>query len=288
MANAVRVLTDSTAYLPQEILDRHRLTSVPLQVVVDGRSYDEGDLGGTDVAEALRRRRPVTTSRPSPARLLAAYERLAHQGATEIVSVHLSAAVSGTYEAAGLAARDAPVPVHVVDSRALGMALGYLAVSAAELAERGLDGAQVADAVRRLTAGVQVYFYVDTLEHLRRGGRITAAQALIGSALAVKPLLTLEDGRIVPLEKVRTATRALARLEDLTVAAAGHGARVAVHHLDSAQRADALVERLRARLGPGPELVCSEIGPVIGAHVGPGMVGAVVVPATPDLSCTGG
>ncbi|MFP5335660.1 MAG: DegV family protein [Actinomycetes bacterium] len=282
MSGDVRVLTDSTAYLPPELVGRHRIEVVPLTVVVDGRSFSEGEqLGPDDVAAALRRRAAVTTSRPSPAVMLEAYERLAAEGASEIVSVHLSAAMSGTYEAAQLAARDAPVPVHVVDSMSLGMGLGYLAVAAAEAAEAGVDGAGAADVARRAAEGVRAFFYVDTLEHLRRGGRIGAAQALIGSALAVKPLLTLREGRIVPLEKVRTAARALARLEEVVVEAAGVApVRVAVHHLASPTRAAELAERLRTRLPGMRDLQTSEVGPVVGAHVGPGMLAAVTVPAT--------
>ena len=281
MTTGVRVLTDSTAYLPAELVARHRITVVPLTVVIGGRAFGEDDVDGEDVATALRRWAPVSTSRPSPATFLDAYERLAADGATEVVSVHLSAGVSGTFEAAQLAARDAPLPVHVVDSMSLGMGLGYLATAAAEAAAAGMDGASVADGVREQAGGVRAFFYVDTLEHLRRGGRIGAAQALIGSALAVKPLLTLRDGLIVPLEKVRTAARALARLEEVTVEAAGSGpVRVGVHHLSSPSRAEQLSEKLRARLPECRELHTGEVGAVVGAHVGPGMVAAVVVPAT--------
>ncbi|MFZ5871257.1 MAG: DegV family protein [Actinomycetota bacterium] len=282
MAAGVRVVTDSTAYLPAELVRRHGIEVVPLQVVLGGRAFDEGEqVHSDDVASALRRWTPVTTSRPSPAVLLAAYERLADAGADEIVSVHLSSGLSGTYEAARLAARDAPVPVHVVDSMSLGMGLGYAALEAAGACEAGATGEQAAAAAQRLAGAVRAFFYVDTLEHLRRGGRIGAAQALIGSALAVKPLLTVREGRIVPMEKVRTASRALARLEEVAVAAAGETpVRAAVHHLASPARAEQLSRRLRERLPRLTDLHTVEVGPVVGAHVGPGMVAAVVVPAT--------
>ena len=134
----------------------------------------------------------------------------------------------------------------------------------------------------RLTGGVAAtssFFYVDTLEHLRRGGRIGAAQALLGNALAVKPLLHLRDGRVEPLERVRTAARAIARLEELALeAASGREVDIAVHHLASADRAEVLAEALRSRTEHLRELLVSEIGAVVGAHVGPGMLGVVVAP----------
>lgn len=282
MPTAVRVLTDSTAYLPDDLVKQHALEVVPLHVVIAGRTGAEGtQISSEDVAAALRRWKPVSTSRPSPAALLAGYERLASEGAQEIVSVHISAAMSGTYEAARLAARDAPVPVHVVDSESLAMGLGYAAVAAAEAAERGADGAAAAQAARTIARRARAFFYVDTLEHLRRGGRIGAAQALIGSALAVKPLLTLRDGRIEPLEKVRTASRALARLEEVVAHAAGEApVDATVHHLASPARAEQLAERLRGRLPGLRQLHVREVGAVVGAHVGPGMIAAVVAPLT--------
>jgi DegV family protein with EDD domain len=282
----VRVLTDSTAYLPAELVAKHDVCVVPLQVVVGGQAYREGDdISSADLAAALRAWTPVSTSRPSPGRLLEAFEALAADGATEVVAVHLSADMSGTYEASRLAARDSPVPVHVVDSRLLGMGLGYAVLAATAAAAEGLDGEAVAAAARRRADSTRGFFYVDTLEHLRRGGRIGAAQALIGSALAVKPLLTLSDGRIEPLEKVRTSSRALARLEELAVSAVPGAADgsvpvdVTVHHLASAERAEQLANRLRQRLPGLVDVHVVEFGAVVGAHVGPGTIAAVVSPA---------
>jgi DegV family protein with EDD domain len=224
----------------------------------------------------------VSTSRPAPAVLLEAYVRAAEAGATEVLSVHLSSELSGTYESAQLAAQRSPIPVTTLDSRQLGMATGFAVLSAADvLAEGGSAAAAAAVAEKRL-AGTTSLFYVDTLEHLRRGGRIGAAAALLGSALSVKPLLELRDGRICPLEKVRTAARAQARLEELAVAAAGtHQVDVAVAHLANPERADLLAEHLRKRLAAnlsGRQVVVGEVGAVIGAHVGPGMLAVVVSP----------
>jgi DegV family protein with EDD domain len=280
MTAGVAIVTDSTAYLPTELVEAHAITVVPLQVVIGGDAYDEGDATSQTVADALRSWTPVSTSRPSPGAFLDAYERLASEGCTGIVSVHLSADMSGTYESALLAARDAPVPTRVVDSRSLGMGLGFAAVTAAEAAQQGAPVDDVAGAAEKRAAATTAVFYVDTLEYLRRGGRIGAGAALLGSALSVKPLLHLVDGRIAPLEKVRTSSRAIARLEELAVAAgaAAPVVDVAVAHLANPARAEQLADRLRGRLPRLGALHVGEVGAVVGAHVGPGMLAVVVAP----------
>lgn len=283
-SSRVGLVTDSTAYLTGPLVDDGEVCVVPLHVVIGGRSYREGvDVTSEEVARALRSWTPVSTSRPSPATLLEAYDRLAGQDCTEIVSVHISADMSGTHEAARLAARDAAVPVHVVDSRSLGMGLGYAVHAAAQAVQAGADGAAAATAALTRSVATAGFFYVDTLEHLRRGGRISAAQAVLGSALSVKPLLRLVDGRIEPFEKVRTASRAIARLEEVARAhAADRAVDITVHHLASAERAHQLADRLRDRVPQLRELEVGEVGAVVGAHVGPGMLAVVVAPVHPD------
>ena len=196
------------------------------------------------------------------------------------MSVHISADMSSTIGSAQLAANQSPVPVTVIDSRSMGMAMGYAVLAGSEAAARGLTGEEVAEVVRRRCAAATVVFYVDTLEHLRRGGRIGKANALLGSALAIKPILGLRDGAIVPLERVRTSSRAIARLEELAVEAAAGVERVdvAVHHLDSLERAEKLADRLRSRIEGLEELVVVELGAVVGAHVGPGTLAIAVSP----------
>jgi DegV family protein with EDD domain len=281
----IALVTDSTASLPPEVAEKHGIVVVPLQVVIGAKSYDEGVEGGATpetVAAALREWTPVSSSRPTPAAMLEVYEKAAAAGADEIVSIHVSSELSGTYESAQLAAKEAPVAVTTVDSRQVGMATGFGVLAAAEVLASGGSAADAAETARRRTTGSTSLFYVDTLEYLRRGGRIGAAVALLGSALAVKPLLTLDDGRVGMLEKVRTAGRALGRLEELAVAAAGSGqVDVAVAHLANPERAELLASNLRERLATnlGPrEVVVGEVGAVIGAHVGPGMVAVVVSP----------
>ena len=223
MAGNAVVVTDSTACLPPEVAEQRGIVVVPLQVVIGATVYDEGPDGATPemVAEALKEFRPVSTSRPSPAYLAEVYAGLARDGATEILSVHLSAEMSGTHESALLAAREAPVPVTVVDSRQVGVATGYAALSAADVLDAGGSLADAAGAARARADAATSLFYVDTLEYLRRGGRIGAAAALLGGALSVKPLLRIDEGRVVHLDRVRTSARALSRMEDLAVEAAG-------------------------------------------------------------------
>ena len=282
MAGHVAVVIDSTAYLPPELLASHRITVVPVSVVIGGQVHDETDVSTDDVATALREWTPVTTSRPSPQRFAAAYRALAAHGCTGVVSMHLSAELSATVESAWLAAAECGIEVEVVDTRTIGMALGFAAVTAAEEAEQGsaLDKV-VARAHQRLDA-TTILFYVDTLEYLRRGGRIGKAAALVGSALSVKPLLHVVDGRVEPLEKVRTTSRALARLADLAAdhaAACGSGeVDIAVHHLDNAARAEELAAALRDRVPNAASVLLVEIGAVVGAHVGPGTIAVVVAP----------
>lgn len=284
----VAIVTDSTAYLPADVVALHGIRVVPLHVVLGGKEYCEGvDVTTEQVAAALREFTPVSTSRPAPQVFLEAYEAMAAGGATAVVSVHISADMSGTFESAMLAARESPVPVTVVDSRVLGMAMGYAVVSAAMGAARGASAAETAAIARRRAASATAIFYVDTLEYLRRGGRIGAASALLGSALAIKPLLAVQDGHIEPLEKVRTAARALRRMEERAVAAvtdtAGDwGVDIAVQHLDSLVRAQSLVDRLRERVPEAHEVALVELGAVVGAHVGPGTIGIVVSPRPAD------
>ncbi|NYJ75188.1 DegV family protein [Allobranchiibius huperziae] len=280
----VAVVTDSTAYLPGDLAARHHVRVVPLHVVIGGTSYEEGrDISSADVAEALRAFRPVSTSRPSPGAFLEVYEELAHAGARHIVSVHISGAMSATGSSAEIAAEESPVPVTVVDSRSIGMAMGYAVLAAAEVAAGGAAPEVVAQVARDHAAAASVGFYVDTLEYLRRGGRIGKAAALFGSALAIKPLLTMTDGQIEPLERVRTTGKALARMRERAVEAAAamdgpDGVDIAVHHLDSRERAEQLVESLADAVPQARRVLLVELGAVVGAHVGPGTLATAVSP----------
>lgn len=281
-AATVAVVTDSSADLSTDLVGDLQIAVVPLRVVIGGMQYLEGEeIGAEEVTEALRTRVSVTTSRPSPQAFLEIYSRLAEEGFTAVVSVHLSAEVSGTYDSAVLAAAESKIPVEVVDARTLALGLGFAVRAAARAAVAGGSVAEVAVAARQTAAASRSLFYVDTLEYLRRGGRLSAARALLGSALAVKPILHVADGRIDLLEKVRTSSRARARLADLAVEAAGDSpVELAVQHLAAASRAAELADQLSARIPAAGEVIVREVGAAIGAHVGPGMVAVVVAPRT--------
>lgn len=280
------IVTDSTASLPAVLASARDVTVVPLDVVIDARCYTEGvDVTSADLARALRSGRAVSTSRPSPERFARVYSDLVERGAEAIVSIHLSSRVSATFESAQMAAQDCVVPVSCVDSLQVGMATGYAVLSAADARDAGESADDVVKAARDRSERATTYFYVATLEYLRRGGRIGTASALLGSALSVKPILGVQDGQVRPIEKVRTSARAIARLEELTErAAAGHGDRVdvAVQHLDADAQAHALAQRLRRSLAL-PAVDVMEVGAVIGAHAGPGLLAVTVSGRMPAI-----
>ncbi|MGA8988563.1 DegV family protein [Aeromicrobium sp.] len=277
----VAIVTDSTSSLDPQDAEREGITVVPLKVVIGADVYTEGvDVTADMISDAMAAIIPVSTSRPTPDDFLAAYERLAAGGAEAIVSVHLSSKMSGTLDSAILASKQASVPVTCIDSGQVGVATGFAAGRAARASAAGGDAAAAADAARRAGNSSTVLLYVDTLEYLKRGGRVGTAAALVGSALAVKPILTISAGLVVPLERVRTQTKALARLEALAVnraQACTDGFDIGVQHLSSPTVAAAVAERLAAALGL-PTIGVDEVGASIGAHVGPGMISVTVTP----------
>ena len=281
MSGHVAVVTDSTAYLPAGMAEQHGITVVPLQVVLGGQSLAEGvEVDSARLAKAFADDESVTTSRPSPQAFVDTYRAVHAGGASAIVSVHLSGEISGTVDAARSAAREVAgdgIDVEVVDSRSMGMGLGYAVLTAVERA------AQVArDAAHRAYV-TAIFLYVDTLEYLHRGGRIGAAQAWLGSALSVKPLLYLSDGRLEPLDRVRTTEKAIARLVEAAAGEAGDAAvDIAVQHLAAPDRAEDVAARLREAVPGLRNLHVGEVGAVVGAHVGPGMVAVAVSPVTPS------
>jgi DegV family protein with EDD domain len=273
----VAIVTDSTAYLPAGGPD---VSVVPLRVHLGARTAVDGvDVTSSDIVTALRSKLSVSTSRPSPAEFATVYRSLLDAGADHVVSIHIAAALSGTWESAVLAAQDfGHGVVRVVDSRGTAAGLGFAVGAAASSAASGASAAEVQEAATAVVDRTRTLFYVDTLEHLRRGGRIGTAAALLATSLSIKPLLHMVEGQIVALEKVRTPTRALARLVALTAEAAGSGpVDVAVHHLAAAARAEAVAAQLRSGIPSLGELYVSEIGPVLGAHLGPGTIGTILV-----------
>ncbi|WP_017935603.1 DegV family protein [Nocardioides sp. Iso805N] len=282
-APKVAVVTDSTALYPSGEMPEG-VTVVPLQVIIDGECFAEGGEQASPeaVIAAFAAKKRVTTSRPAPATLREVYAQLAAEGYAEILSIHLSGDMSGTFESAQLAARETAIPVVALDTRAVGPSVGFAAAAAVAAVRRGASATEAALVAKARAEATQSLIYVDSLEPMRRGGRIGTAAAVLGSALAVKPLLTFADGRIVVKEKVRTAQRALARMAELAIDAAGEGpVEVAVAHLAAEDRAEhlaaALSERLAAQLAL--PVRCGQVGAGLGAHVGPGMLAVVVTPA---------
>lgn len=275
----VAIVTDSTAYIPQEIAKKLGISVVPLNVQWNGSVYDEADPNALEVVEALRNGELATTSRPSPERFSVLYDRLAQSGAMEIVSIHISSSMSGTSEAAELAAKSAPIPVHILDSRTVGMAMGYGVIAAALAADEGMSGIEVVEIARRRIAATNIFFSVAKLENLRRSGRISRGASLLATALAIKPILTVEDGHVVAQERVRTQAGAIKRLEEMAIEATRNRAvDVAVHHLGAAALAEKFASDLRAVLSGVGQVVITEVGAVVGTHVGPGAIAVVIAP----------
>jgi len=277
----VAIVTDSTACLSPADAEREGIVVVPLKVVIGEETFVEGcGLTGDKIAEALRAKLPVSTSRPTPEEFLEVFEKLANDGADAIVSIHLSSKVSGTLDSATVAAKRASVPVTVVDSTTIGLATGFAAGRAARARDAGGVAASMAVAARTAGEASTSLLYVDTLEYLRRGGRVTTAGALIGSALSMKPILAVRDGEVVPLERVRTASKAMSRLEALTVQAcqeAEGGFDIGIQHLAAPEAAARFAEKLAHALGR-ERVPVDEISAVIGAHVGPGTISVSLTP----------
>ena len=278
------IVCDTTTYLPAEEIERLGIHVVSLYVSLEG--HQEAEAAITDYARFYDRLRAsaegATTSQPSVGDFVAAYEPLL-AAQREIVSIHISAGISGTYEAA-MQARQRLIDedgggerIHVYDSRTGAGGMGLVAIAAGRAALSGADANVVVERAEAARQALRMWFAVETLEYLRRGGRIGAARALLGSTLKIKPILTLED-EITPVDRVRTRKRALERLAEYGRELHADGADAwVVQHVQDPDTAARLVDECRDIFGSEPEFV-SEIGPVLGAHVGPGLIGIGGVP----------
>jgi DegV family protein with EDD domain len=275
----VAVITDSTASLPREVVDHYGIGVVPLRLRIGGETTTEARTNPDDVAAALRADTRVETSEPSSSEFFWAYHDAATSGHREIVSLHISGRLSATATSAREAAERLDVPIHVVDSLTSGMSLGFLAVAAAEAAAMGADAAQIVRMLNERRRFNSQMIYVDTLEHLRRGGRIGKAAAMLGTALSIKPLLGLADGEIVPLARVPGTERALGKLVDVGVQQS-HDWRVdaAVEYFDEPDRAAEVAQRLQHRLPRLRRLVVTRGSAVLASHLGPGAIGLSIAP----------
>lgn len=283
---SIAVVTDSTASLPLELRSEHGITVVPLHVVVDSQERVDDDSINDWVVDALHRKADISTSRPAPISFLRAYEAAAKGGVQAIVSVHLSSDLSGTVDSARSAALESPVPVHVIDSRTIGMGVGFAAVAASRDAAAGRDVDDVVERLERRLGVSSARWLVHSLDRLRRGGRIGGAAALLGSALAVKPVLHVHDGQVEPLERVRTAGKAIARLQELTVQDSqslpdwADGVDIAVQHIEADDRAQALARALADAVSTRVET--TRLSATVASHVGLGTIGVAVLPHIRD------
>ncbi|MFL5908307.1 MAG: DegV family protein [Solirubrobacterales bacterium] len=278
-STATAIVADTTSYLPPELIDRHGVHLVSLYVGLEGEQDRESDI--TDLHAFYERLRisdqTVTTSQPSVGDFIAVYEPLLADG-REIVSIHLSAGISGTYESA-MQARERLTAegkggerIVICDSRTGAGGMGLMILGAANAAENGASAAEALERAEAVRGELKIWFAVDTLDYLRRGGRIGAARAWIGSTLKIKPILTLEE-EITPVERVRTRSRAFERLVDYARQRHEAGADAwVVQHVQDPENAERMVEACRPIFGCEPAFT-SEVGPVIGAHVGPGLLG---------------
>jgi DegV family protein with EDD domain len=275
------VVTDSTSYMPEELIAEHGIHEVSLYVTLDGEQRRESEIGREEYDgfyERLRRSEGgATTSQPSVGDFVAVYEPLLAAG-DEIVSIHISSGISGTCESARQARQQlidsgsGGERIEVWDSRSGCGGQGLMALVASRAAANGASAADAVEAVERAREDLKMWFAIDTLEYLRKGGRIGAAQALLGSALQIKPILTLEE-EIRPIERVRTRRRAFERMVEFAHERKDAGATAwVVQHIHDPDTARALVDECRQVFGSDPVFV-SEIGPVIGAHIGPGLLG---------------
>jgi DegV family protein with EDD domain len=272
----VVVVTDSSASVDRSLAESLDLHVVPLHVLAGDDQLDEG----VDDMPAELNAKSVTTSAASPGELQAAYTRaLAASEGDGVVAIHISRHLSATWTAAVAAAEEIGPEVRVIDSTAAGLGTGFAAIAAAREARFGGDLEQVYQAAVDVAKRVHCFIAVDKLDALRRGGRISTTTALLGTALVTKPLLHLVDGKLALKEKVRTSSKALRKLTDAAVAAAGGpGAAVAVQHYGAPERAETVIEELRQRIPDMSELIVADLVPTLAVHVGSGAVAVVVVP----------
>jgi DegV family protein with EDD domain len=277
---AIRIVTDSTCDLPQEVIRKHGIGVVPLYIHAGGREYLDGvDLTRGEFYERLPSFNPVpTTAAPGPEVFRRVYEQLADEGASEILSIHISVKLSALAEIAREAAKTTTViPVTVFDSRQLSLGMGFEVLAAAEAAEAGRGMPEILVMLEKQISRTHVFAALDTLEFMRRSGRMNFALATLGTLLQIKPLLKMYDGEPAA-ERVRTRGGAIKRLIELLLES-GPYEKAAILHSAAAERAQEMLDEIRNLL-PAGEIWMEEINPVIGAHIGPGVIGFACISRT--------
>lgn len=283
---AVRIVGDSTSYLQKSQLAEYGITEVSLSVVWNDESKFELDITDLDAFyDELRAMKNLPgTSQPSIGQFLDVYRPIVEAG-DDVVSLHFSSGISGTFDSADQARlqleREGVEPgrVTVIDTGSACGGYGVILLAAASAARRGAAREEVIAAQQQMNDGLSFWFAIDTLEFLRRGGRIGAVASVVGGAIKIKPILTVNSDGIQPVEKVRTEARVLNRIADLGEQNIPEGGDYIVQHVQAPERAQKVLDDLGTRFGKAPALVPGEIGPVIGAHVGPGLIGVGVFPA---------
>lgn len=282
MSQKVKVVTDSTADIPEDLLRDLQIEVVPLKVHLAGETYLDGvDLTPQDFYDKLAQADELsTTSQPTPHEFEEAYRQIAGDAKHDIISIHLSAALSGTHQSAMIAKQTLSdeLRIEVIDSKKASFACGIVVVAVAEAAKAGKSLEECRQIAERFIEEAPVYFMVDTLKYLQKGGRIGKASALVGSLLNIKPVLTLDrDGEVAPDERVRGKKKAMSRIyAKLEQYAAGQPVRVGLMHANVAEEAAQIEKALREQLNIS-RFYLSELGPVIGTHAGPGTFGITLM-----------
>lgn len=278
----IAIVADSTCDLPAEVVQSRQISIVPLHILFGTQSFRDGiDIDNTTFYERLQRESALpTTSQPTPTEFAEVYTKVREeQHADSLVCITLSANLSGTYNSADAAKAQVDFPVRVVDSRSVSMGMGFVVLAAADARDRGAGLDDIAQAARTAGQKVEIFFTVSTLEYLYRGGRISNAQRMIGSALNIKPILAIRDGQALAIENVRTRKRALARLAELVECVEAEPGKVHLAVMDAEARAEAdeLADELKTALKP-ISLTRASLAATLGVHGGPGTIGVGVLP----------
>ncbi len=275
----VRIVTDSTADIPDDLCQAAGIEVVPLSVIFGNESLrDKVDIGPEEFVQRLvaSGRTLPTTAQPPPGLFEETYLRLAEEGATHIVSLHLSEKLSGTCGSARIAAQEVAakgIAVEVIDTRSISLGLGFIALEAARVANEGGDLTKVLETVQKMMPNIHIIFFPDTLEYLQKGGRIGRAAAIAGSILSLKPLMRLDEGVVVPHERTRTRSKAI----DGLIKFANDFPHI--RQLGALKVGDADMSTLLDKLGalyPRDQILVIDTSPVIGVHLGPGTLGIII------------
>lgn len=270
------VVTDSTSYIPKEVRDELNIQLIPLSVVFGSESYkEEIELTAEQFYQEVKVRELPTTSQPSTGDFVTLFENLAKEGYEAVISIHLSSGISGAFQGAATAADMVEeIKVYPFDSEISCMAQGFYVIEAAKLAKEGKSPDEILARLNEMKKTLRAYFMVDDLSHLRRGGRLSSAEAIIGSLLQVKPLLHFENKIIVPFEKIRTRKKAMKRIVELLSedAKSGDSYQAVIIHANREEEAKEWKKELEGEL-PNVEFTISYFGPVIATHLGEGAMG---------------